>query len=67
MVGTEITVPRLTENERHRANATTLQPGMAQNGETYFRVNVFYPFLYYILTELNDRFLCHRTNVFALK
>ena len=44
MVETEITVPRLTGNQRHRANAITLQPGMAQTGETDFRVNVFHPF-----------------------
>ena len=67
MVETENTVPRLTGNQRHRANATTLQPGMAQNGESYFRVNVFYHFLDYMLTELNDRFLCHLINAFALQ
>ena len=44
--------------------ATTLQPGMTQTGETYFRVNVFYLFLDYMLAELNDRFLCHRTKAF---
>ena len=62
MVGTEITVPRWTS-----CKCTTLQRGMAQNGEEYFRVNVFYLFLDYMLTELNDRFLRHRTNAFALQ
>ena len=36
MVGIEITDPMLTGNRRHRADATTLQPGMAQNAEAYF-------------------------------
>ena len=67
MVWTEITVPRLTGNQRHRPNATTLQTGTAQNKEEYFRVNVFYPFLDYMLTELNDRWLCHRTTAFSLQ
>ena len=30
-------------------------------------VNVFYLFLDYMLTELNDSLLCHRTNAFALQ
>ena len=40
---------------------------MAQNGEAYFRVNVFYPFLDYLLTALTDRFLCHRTNALTMQ
>ena len=67
MVETEITVPRLTGNQRHRANATTLQPDMAKTGEAYIRVHVFYPSRDYMLTELNDSFLCHRRNAFALQ
>ena len=50
MIWTEMTVPMLTGNQRHRANATTLQPDMAQNKEAYFQVNAFYPFIDYMLT-----------------
>ena len=63
MVGTETTIPRLTGNRRHRANATTIQSGMAQNGEACFRVNVLHLFLDYMLTYKQ----IHRTNAFALQ
>ena len=45
-----MTAPRLTDNQKHRANATTLQPDMAQNKEAYFQVNAFYPFIDCMLT-----------------
>ena len=74
MAGTEITVPRVTDRQRHRANAICADSDLQQvDGsqqtpqETYYRINVFNPFVDYLLTELHDRFLCHRSNAFALQ
>ena len=71
VAGTEITVPRVTGRQRHRAN---IAPEVQQEGgnqqtpqELYFRVNVFNPFVDYLLTELHDRFVCHKSNAFALQ
>ena len=67
IVGVDIKVPRLSGNQRHRANATPAVQDNSQIAEAYFRANVFYPFLDFLITELNDRFLCHKTNAFALQ
>ena len=69
MVGIEITVPRLTDNWTScKCNHSSACHGSKWRSIlSSFRVNVFYLFLDYMLTELNDRFLCHRTNEFALQ
>jgi len=61
----------VTGRQRHRAN---IAPEVQQEGENqqtpqeiYYRVNVFNPFVDYLLTELHDRFLCHKSNAFALQ
>lgn len=82
LAGTEITVPRLAGRQQHRSNANVaISPSDLQQGEDgepsqqtpvtpqeiYYRVNVFNPFVDYLLTELSDRFLGHRSNAFALQ
>jgi hypothetical protein len=74
MAETEIIVPRIAGHQRHRANAVCAAPNLQHADadqqspeETYYRINVFNPFVDYILTELHDRFLCHRSNAFALQ
>ena len=51
--GTELSIPRQTSRQCHRANIP------ADNPQEYFRCTVYIPFLDSMLQELTDRFLGH--------
>ena len=47
-----ITKPRVTANQRHRANAGNAD----QTSEDYYRINVYYPFIDRVVEEIETRF-----------
>jgi len=49
-----ITVPRIVEQQNHRGNVPADLP------EQYYKRNIFIPFLDYVYSELNTRFITHR-------
>lgn len=61
MAGIQPTIPRLVGRQQHRSNVLQTSP------LDYYRINVFNPFIDYLLTELSDRFLTHQSNAFTLQ
>ena len=51
-VNIELTKPRVPSVSRNRANAGD----MSDNAETYFRKNIYYPFLDHCIAEFSQRF-----------
>ncbi len=51
-IGVVITKPRVTANQRHRANAGNAD----QTSEDYYRINVYYPFIDRVVEEIETRF-----------
>ena len=56
--GTELTQPRLTGLQLYRNNI------QADSPQEYYRLNVFIPFLDYILEQMKDRFSGHKQAIF---
>ena len=74
MLDLELKVPRTTSRQLNRCNVvapaateTTLPSTPSAEAENYFRIAVFNPFIDFMLSELNDRFTCHRSNAFTLQ
>ena len=76
MSGTAVTIPRLVGRQQHRCNVVSTLSNLQQGAQvsaaetpeqTYYRINVFNPFVDYLITELSNRFLCHRSNAFTLQ
>ena len=77
-VGVSLTAPRITSRQVHRCNIPVTQQmehsnpeesvsSLDSNDEHYSRISIFNPFVDYLITELSDRFACHRSNVFPLQ
>ena len=54
-VGTELTKPRTCHTSRYRSNAG-VDTQDTDNAETYYRRNVYYPFINHCVTEFSQRF-----------
>ena len=65
IVGASVVIPRSTSRQQHRSNILSVVPTLSD--EDYFRISVYTPFLDFLLTELTDRFISHRSNAFLLQ
>lgn len=54
LFGTEVKKPRLTKNQRNRANYQT------QTEEEYYKLSIFIPLLDNVIMQLNERFIKHK-------
>ena len=61
----EVTIekPRAARAQIHRGNAGSVD----QSSSTYYRLNVFYPFIDHVITELETRFLHDHEGLVALQ
>ena len=60
-IGVQITKPRTTRNQRHRANAGNDN----QTSEDYYRINVYYPFIDRVVEEIETRFAVEHKGLIA--
>ena len=72
IVGIDMTIPRTTSKQLHWSNIVNVTSSSSDSTSTsckddYSRISIYNPFLDFLLTELSDRFTCHRSNAFLLQ